>query len=480
MSTNIDETTVLEKFPHYTIHRDGRVYSHYVKRFLSSHVKDGKRYFYINLEEDGKKKRKTVAQHQLLAEAFIPNPEGLPVVRHIDGDGLNNEVENLEWSTRKDIMKKAYDEGEIMRASRSVAQYSKDGEYIRSFESVQEASKEAGCSSQYMSRICAEKKEYSGCMWLYEEEKDVPTKKELRQMKTLSDHPAYKISRDGKIYSALTNRYLCQTDRRDGYCRICIQGKKYYVHNLMAREFFGPPPHTLIVPVVNHKDGNKSNNTIENLEWIEFSGNISHAHENDLIPAKLPPVIRYDLEGKEIARYKNVATAAREVDKKHSSILAACHKKDRVNTIADSIWRFQTDPLKPGEIKDIKPGKRPIVQYGSDGKKISEYRSITDAFRSTGVDVGSIVRACQNKSTYPGGFQWRYREEAPDNLPKVKVSCEKPVHQFRTDGKFIRTWPSITEASQTLKINASHITAVCQGRKGRKSTGGYVWKYAEE
>jgi hypothetical protein len=55
-------------------------------------------YFQVGLCKDGLTKRKTV--HRLVAEAFIPNPDNLPEVNHIDGDKKNNHYTNLEWSTR--------------------------------------------------------------------------------------------------------------------------------------------------------------------------------------------------------------------------------------------------------------------------------------------------------------------------------------------------------------------------------------------
>lgn len=52
-------------------------------------------YLTVNLSKDGKALNKTV--HRLVAKAFIPNPEGLPEIDHIDGDKTNNMVENLQW-----------------------------------------------------------------------------------------------------------------------------------------------------------------------------------------------------------------------------------------------------------------------------------------------------------------------------------------------------------------------------------------------
>lgn len=70
-------------------------------------------YLYCTLWKDGNHKR--FAIHRMVAEAFIPNPDGLPQVNHLDGDKHNNNVFNLEWCNQSRNNKHAFAMG-LMKA----------------------------------------------------------------------------------------------------------------------------------------------------------------------------------------------------------------------------------------------------------------------------------------------------------------------------------------------------------------------------
>ena len=112
----------------------------------------------------------------------------------------------------------------------------------------------------------------------------------------------------GHIYSNKTNRILKPCDNGRGYQHVVLRvGNKNvdtYVHRFIAEELL--PNHSNLREV-NHKDGDKSNNCIENLEWVTSSQNKRHAIDTDLKPMK--PVTQFTLDGEAFAVYKSATHA---------------------------------------------------------------------------------------------------------------------------------------------------------------------------
>lgn len=117
------------------------------KPYTFVHLKSGLSYRYatVCLKKAGAKPV-TRQVHRLVAEAFIPNPNGLSDVNHKDEDGLNNKVDNLEWLSHKDNCNYGTRNERCAKSSinhpsisKPILQVSLDGTIIKEFPSVAEA-----------------------------------------------------------------------------------------------------------------------------------------------------------------------------------------------------------------------------------------------------------------------------------------------------------------------------------------------------
>mgnify|MGYP004528481081 FL=1 len=84
----------IKAYPNYSIDEFGRVKSIYVAKLLKPRTA-GRGYFCYQLRNDNGIKNEYI--HRLVATTFIPNPNNLPQVDHIDGNKANNHVSNLRW-----------------------------------------------------------------------------------------------------------------------------------------------------------------------------------------------------------------------------------------------------------------------------------------------------------------------------------------------------------------------------------------------
>ena len=170
----------------------------------------------------------------------------------------------------------------------------------------------------------------------------------------------YEVSNKGRVKS--TNLYahkepiiLSQSTRRDGYKTVNLSKngttKPFVVHRLVAKAFIENKEN---YEMVNHKDENKSNNCVDNLEWCSRS-------YNQLYSLKLHPERKY-------------VFANNFIDKKTGKNLTPMHEKGA---------RVRTEP---------------IVMISSKGEVLKRYKDYTVARDETGFDLAHIYDVCIRNS----------------------------------------------------------------------------------
>ncbi len=150
--SNKTEWREVKEYANYEVNQFGQIRHKKRKHILKPRSNNGG-YQYVNFKIDGK--NTNFAVHRIVANAFIPNPNGYTEVNHKDYDKTNNCVENLEWVSSSQNKIHAFQKKENHSCrGKAVNQFSKEGNFIQTFESVSAAARELNCSISAISNCC--------------------------------------------------------------------------------------------------------------------------------------------------------------------------------------------------------------------------------------------------------------------------------------------------------------------------------------
>ena len=181
----------------------------------------------------------------------------------------------------------------------------------------------------------------------------------------------YQVSNFGRVWSIKHQKYLKPWVNRCGYYLVGLMSKNgkqkhEQIHRLVSLAFIENPNN---YPQVNHKDEDKSNNSVDNLEWCTVEYNQNYGTRNKRISEKMKGKNHY-LYGKHLS------------------------EEHRANIIDSS--------TKSEEVCQIDIETNTIV---------NTFKSMREAERQTGVKHQHIWRVCNHKRKSAGGFIWRYTKE---------------------------------------------------------------------
>lgn len=264
----------IKDYDNYQICDDGTVVNIITNKILKGSISESG-YKYYRLSKNNNKKM--FFAHRLVAEAFLPNPNNLPVVNHKDGNKLNNQIDNLEWVTYSENVEHAH-QTSLISSYRKREYYTKD---------------------------------------LQDEE-----------WKKIKNFP-YSVSSLGRIRNDRTN-LLLKPSIANGYYKVRLSYNNQIldqtIHNIVYCTFF----EIEYIPegyVVNHKDANKLNNNIKNLELITLSENVYKALYETKTNSNCKKVKQFDKQHNYIATYNSTREAARELNLDSSTISKVCRGK---------------------------------------------------------------------------------------------------------------------------------------------------------
>lgn len=323
----------------------------------------------------------------------------------------------------------------------------------------------------------------------------------------------YLVSNLGNIWSVINGKLL-NPSVSSGYKYVTLshEGKKYKnnIHRLVAITFIANPNN---LEYVNHKNGDKFDNRLENLEWTTPSGNKQHA--TDTLGADGPRVgvYQYSLDGTEfIAHYDSIAEAARQTGTSQTGITDACRGK--YNMSGGFTWRYvdATRLIEDREPEGFRHPDHPNYIITSDGKVYSSMfrKYMTQQTDKNGYQCVSLCTKGHKQNFVVHVMVAKFFVHNPDPLNKIYVNhinnkrddndyrnlewvthAENidhaykhgglrkklgPVVQYDNLGNEIQRFISISEAARAFKVTPSAISIACDG------TGnccGFRWKYAD-
>ena len=324
----MEEWRQISDFPNYSVSSFGNVMNVKTNKMLRLCNKGG----YYNISLTNENSYKTFKVHRLVAGAFIENIENKPEVNHKDKNKLNNNIVNLEWMTRhennihrcqglkitnnknKQILRLNKDDNEILEKYNSIEEagiWAFNNEYTKTIHNGRNA---IGNCLNRLSKLAYKFK------WKYENTNDDLENEIWKQVILENDDisdKVYFVSNLGRFKNSsgiIMDNYKVN---ENGYIRVYIYNKTYALHRLVALAFI---ENTENKEQVNHIDGNKINNSVENLEWVTNIENQIHKFKIGLGNNFTRKIIQYDLAMNKIKGFNSIVEASKELNIGKSNI----------------------------------------------------------------------------------------------------------------------------------------------------------------
>lgn len=274
--------------------------------------------------------------HRLVAGAFLDNPNNLPIVDHIDRNKDNNKLENLRWVNASDSCKNT------TKKVKKVCQYDNKNNLIKEWESIDEIIKsDISYNRNTIINACSKNIKCYGYIWKYSENKkkieieDDEIFKEIGMYKGY-DFSNYEVSNYGNIQSSHTDKLRSISISSSGYPRMTLTDKitkkrvTYDIHVIVATLFLDNPNN---YGYVNHKDENKKNNHVDNLEWINQMNNLIHSRGTRIAKVDIKT-------GNVLKVYNSLSEANQDMGKQGTEISICCRGKDNRQTVYGYKWKY--------------------------------------------------------------------------------------------------------------------------------------------
>ena len=346
----------------------------------SKKTKDEKRGNYLSVRLLSNGMEADYAVHRLVAMAFIPNPNNLPQVNHINGIRNDNRADNLEWCDNSYNVWHSYNVlGNTNGLGKSVCQYNKNGEFIKEWDSASSVEKEIGIDSSSILYVCKKdncRKLAGGFIWRYKGDEDVA----LKYDKTSS---VVQISKYGEYLKTFDSVQQAASDvgiTIGGISGVCMKKERGYNYaggylwrykDEYNEKEFGYYLDKTFIQMTNN-----------NIFVAEYKGT------RDLV----------DNSGCELIK------------------VIMCCRGERTSTNGFK-WCIKEECDKTR----ITKREKPVVQLSKDFAYINEYKSGVAAAKENKTHSTHIGDSCKTKGKRTsGGFRWMYKDDYVEYLKENK------------------------------------------------------------
>lgn len=265
IASNESDWKTIPNYPMYEASKTGLIRSKHTGRTLKC-VDRENGYSQVRLSLGSRQSFKTFGVHRLVALAWLPNPENKKTVNHKNRVKNDNCVDNLEWAT--------------------------SSEQVHHFQNTE--------------RLCPA---------TIRQENTSNHENEI--WKPIESMPGYEASCLGRIRNA-ESKHVLQIHTSGVYAQCKTKYGTKSIHRIIAETFL----HGNCDAIVNHKDGNKLNNNVDNLEFITQSQNIHHAYSmNNNLSKRKVRVVR--ITGNEETMFESLTSAAKQCHLNLNSVTAA-------------------------------------------------------------------------------------------------------------------------------------------------------------
>jgi|LauGreDrversion4_2_1035121.scaffolds.fasta_scaffold52823_4 hypothetical protein len=329
---NHENWKTITDFPKYEVSDIGNVRVKESK-YIMKPFKNEPGYLRIGITNDFNKRKKFYI-HRLVAIEFLPNPENKLTINHKNNIRNDNRLCNLEWCTMvEQSIHKHKTNNKFEKRINIKAIWRLDVntlEKLEKYQSTTEAVKwikqnnltnsinELNLRKSLINVSNGKTNSAYGYKWLYENDETNIFEDEIWKEIGINN---YFVSNYGRVKNN-KEEILKFKPNPHGYIKISIKNKSYSVHRLVALAFI---PNIENKEFVNHKDGNKTNNNLKNLEWATCLENNIHKINNNLSNTT-KKVIQYDNHMNKLNEFISIADASKKLNLSTHTITKSCNK----------------------------------------------------------------------------------------------------------------------------------------------------------